>query len=104
MSAPPPTAFNILILGGGIAGLACSVGLRRHGHSVTVIERSPELQTFGGSLLISANALRVLEYYGLLDNFKEVAAKFYKHTIYTHDGKVLDILTNEANEKVFGFE
>jgi salicylate hydroxylase len=96
--------FRILIIGGGIAGFASAVGLRRKGHEVTVIERSECLQAFGGSLLIPANALRVIEDYGLLKNFQAVAEKWATHTIYRHDGKVLDILSNEANEKVFGYE
>ena len=96
--------FNILVIGGGIAGFASAVGLRRRGHNVTVIERSADLQTFGGSLLISANALRVIEDYGLLKIFQDASRKFGAHTVYRHDGKVLDILSNEANERVFGYE
>ncbi|PVH74524.1 FAD/NAD(P)-binding domain-containing protein [Cadophora sp. DSE1049] len=104
MSSKAPTKFNVLIIGGGIAGFACAVGLRRKGHEVTVLERSANLQTFGGSLLISSNALRVIEDYGLLKNFHEVAEPWATHTVIRHDGKVLDVLSNKANEKVFGYE
>src|ERR1700679_3538306 len=96
--------FQILVIGGGIAGFASAVGLRRKGHDVTVVERSVGLQTFGGGLLIPANALRVIEDYGLLKNFHDVAQKWSTHTIYRHDGKVLYILSNEANEKFLGYE
>lgn len=96
--------FNILIIGGGIAGFAASVGLARKGHKVTVLERSADLQTFGGTLLIPANALKVLEDYGLLGAFREVAEKWENHIIYRHDGKMLDILSNSANQKIFGYE
>jgi 2-polyprenyl-6-methoxyphenol hydroxylase-like FAD-dependent oxidoreductase len=99
-----PSKFNIVIIGGGIAGFAASVGLARKGHSVTVLERSPALQTWGGALLISSNALRVIEEYGLLRIFREATEKWENHTIYRHDGKVLDVLSNAANEKVFGYE
>jgi salicylate hydroxylase len=96
--------FSILIIGGGIAGFAAAVGLARIGHKVTVLERSAGLQTFGGTLLIPANALKVLEDYGLLGAFREVAEKWENHMIYRHDGKVLDILSNSANQKIFGYE
>jgi flavin-dependent dehydrogenase len=99
-----PPIFNILIIGGGIAGFAASVGLARKGHKVTVLERSADLQTFGGTLLIPANALKVLEDYGLLGAFREVAEKWENHIIFRHDGKVLDILSNSANQKIFGYE
>jgi NADPH-dependent 2,4-dienoyl-CoA reductase/sulfur reductase-like enzyme len=31
--------INFLIIGGGLAGLACAIALRRVGHRVTVLER-----------------------------------------------------------------
>jgi salicylate hydroxylase len=96
--------FRILIIGGGIGGFACAVGLARKGHAVTVLERSASLQTWGGALLISSNALRVIEDYGLLGRFQEVAEKWERHVIFRHDGHVLDVLINDANEKVFGYE
>jgi len=96
--------FHILIIGGGIGGCACAVGLARRGHVVTVLERSASLQTWGGDLLISSNALRVIESYGLLGRFQEVAEKWERHVIFRHDGVVLDVLSNAANEKVFGYE
>jgi len=101
---PAKAKFRILIIGGGIAGFASAVGLRRNGHDVTVLERSATLQTFGGSLLISANALRVIEEYGLLKTFQDASNEWDTHTLFRHDGKVLDILSNEANKKIFGYE
>ncbi|PMD41246.1 FAD/NAD(P)-binding domain-containing protein [Hyaloscypha variabilis F] len=96
--------FNILIIGGGISGFGASIGLARTGHTITVLERSASLQTFGGGLLISSNALRVLEEYGLLGRLKEVSERWENHTVFRHDGVVLDILSNGANGRVFGFE
>ena len=96
--------FNILIIGGGISGFGASIGLARTGHTITVLERSASLQTFGGGLLISSNALRVLEEYGLLGKLKEVSEEWERHTVFRHDGVVLDVLSNGANGRVFGFE
>ena len=33
---------HIIIIGGGLAGLATAIGLRQGGHLVTVLERVPE--------------------------------------------------------------
>lgn len=33
---------HIIIIGGGLAGLATALGLRNGGHEVTVLERVPE--------------------------------------------------------------
>jgi squalene-associated FAD-dependent desaturase len=41
MPAPPP--HDVLILGGGLAGLAAAVGLAEHGVSATILESRPRL-------------------------------------------------------------
>jgi len=33
--------MQIVIIGGGIGGLACAIGLRNGGHEVTVLEKVP---------------------------------------------------------------
>jgi salicylate hydroxylase len=101
---PPKFDMRVVVIGGGIAGFAAAVGLKRKGYEVLVLERSAELQAWGGALLIPANALRVLEDYGLLERFREVAEKWDDHVVYRHDGMVLDILGNRANERIFGYE
>ena len=38
---------HIIIIGGGLAGLATALGLRKLGHTVTVLERVPEFSKVG---------------------------------------------------------
>lgn len=35
--------FSILIVGGGIAGLAASIALAENGHTVTILEAAPKV-------------------------------------------------------------
>lgn len=62
--------FDILIVGGGIAGLTTAITLRAHGHHVTVLEKQPTLhRSAGASIALQPGAVRVLRAYGLSDNF-----------------------------------
>lgn len=98
------TSFTILIIGGGVAGLAASIGLRRKGHKVLVLESSTTLQTLGGSLLIPPNAARVLDSYGLWEKFKASETIPVGNTTFRYqDGKVLEEVEYAAMEGAFGY-
>lgn len=64
----------IVILGGGVAGLACALALRQIGLDVVVCERAPELSEIGAGLLLSANACSVLQGLGTADDLLERSA------------------------------
>ncbi len=56
---------NVIVVGGGIAGLACAAVLGRTGASVTVLERAHDLSEVGAGLQVSPNGLAVLRAMGL---------------------------------------
>ncbi len=60
-------ASKILIIGGGIGGLACALALIRRGIDVTVHEQASELREVGAGVQIGANGTRVLHALGLKD-------------------------------------
>lgn len=65
--------LRVLIVGGGLAGLATAIGFARHGHHVTVIECKPKSDEESGSgILLCPNAMRVVEAWGLKCNFEKV--------------------------------
>jgi 2-polyprenyl-6-methoxyphenol hydroxylase-like FAD-dependent oxidoreductase len=54
-----------LIAGGGIAGLAAGIALRRAGVEVQIFERSPQLHEIGAGLMIWPNGSRALKSLGV---------------------------------------
>ncbi|KAE8451371.1 hypothetical protein EG329_004000 [Mollisiaceae sp. DMI_Dod_QoI] len=66
-------SFNILIVGGGLGGLATAVSLSKPGHHVTVLESTSKLQTIGGGITIPSNSMRCWDYLGLRERLREAA-------------------------------
>jgi 2-polyprenyl-6-methoxyphenol hydroxylase-like FAD-dependent oxidoreductase len=59
-------AENIIIVGGGIGGLATAIALRQRGCDVAVFEQAEELREIGAGLSVWPNATLVLSQFGLL--------------------------------------
>ncbi|MGY1594075.1 FAD-dependent oxidoreductase [Geodermatophilus sp. SYSU D00708] len=61
------TTPDVLVVGGGIGGLANALALSRRGLRVRVLERASEFGEVGAGLQIAPNCTRILESWGLLD-------------------------------------
>jgi 2-polyprenyl-6-methoxyphenol hydroxylase-like FAD-dependent oxidoreductase len=57
---------NIIIAGGGIAGLAAAIALRQVGEEPLVLEQAPELREIGAGLLLGPNGCAILDRLGVL--------------------------------------
>lgn len=69
-----PTDIDVLVAGGGIAGLAAAFAAARAGLGVRLFEQTARLAEVGAGLQLGPNAVRVLAEWGLLDALHEVAA------------------------------
>jgi 3-hydroxybenzoate 6-monooxygenase len=56
----------LLIVGGGIGGLATALALARVGRAVHVVEKAPEFGEIGAGLQLAPNAVHVLDRLGLM--------------------------------------
>jgi 2-polyprenyl-6-methoxyphenol hydroxylase-like FAD-dependent oxidoreductase len=65
MPPVPGTSERILIAGGGIGGLAAALAFQQRGLPALVCERAPVLHEVGAGLLLSPNAVHVLDLLGL---------------------------------------
>ncbi|KAF3328183.1 6-hydroxynicotinate 3-monooxygenase [Carex littledalei] len=71
---------DIVIVGGGLAGLATALGLHRKGIKCLILESSPDLRTSGFGLTMWTNAWRAMDALGIGDKLREhhvlVVAKY----------------------------
>jgi 2-polyprenyl-6-methoxyphenol hydroxylase-like FAD-dependent oxidoreductase len=77
---------DILVVGGGIGGLAAAIAFLRAGHAVTVIERDPEWSVYGVGIIQQANVVRAMDQLGVLDAFLDAACGFDAVEIYIPSG------------------
>ena len=58
-------SFHIVVVGGGIAGLAAAIGLRGPGRKITILEQSSQHKEIGAAISLQPNATKILEKWGL---------------------------------------
>ncbi|KJA25002.1 hypothetical protein HYPSUDRAFT_38372 [Hypholoma sublateritium FD-334 SS-4] len=67
MQRRPIKDFTVAIVGGGMCGLVCGIGLARQGIDVKIFESTAKFAEVGAGVALSPNALRPLRSLGLLD-------------------------------------
>ena len=75
------TSTDVLVIGGGMAGLAGALALRENGANVTLVERAPEFGEVGAGLQMAPNASRVLQRWGLLEKALQIGVQ-PKHLVF----------------------
>jgi len=65
--------MNIVILGGGVAGVSTAIALKQKGFDVTVYERNQSESNIGAGIVVWPNASYVLEQLGVLEEIKKVS-------------------------------
>ena len=56
---------NVMVIGGGIGGMATALSLQRRGFRVQVYERAKVIREVGAGVVITANARRALRDLGV---------------------------------------
>jgi 2-polyprenyl-6-methoxyphenol hydroxylase-like FAD-dependent oxidoreductase len=66
--------MRVVVVGGGLAGVAVAVGLSRSGHDVTLYERASALREAGTAIAIMRNGVQALACLGLADSIRAYQA------------------------------
>jgi FAD-dependent urate hydroxylase len=84
-----PDRRRVLIVGGGIAGLALAPMLTRIGVAVDVIERGPAWRPAGTGIYLPGNAAGALRVLGLEAQVASRAVEIARQRFYDHRGRLL---------------
>jgi 2-polyprenyl-6-methoxyphenol hydroxylase-like FAD-dependent oxidoreductase len=66
-------ARRVLVVGGGIAGMAFALRMRHHGWSVDLVESDPEWRVYGAGISITGPTFRAFKRLGLLEELSKLA-------------------------------
>ena len=80
---------KVLVIGGGIGGLAAARAMRLHGIEVDLVEKEPVWTVYGVGICQPINALRALETIGVAEQCIERGGPFQGWRICDADGNVL---------------
>ncbi|KAK1831623.1 hypothetical protein QBC39DRAFT_391197 [Podospora conica] len=91
MATPKDDGLHVVIIGGGLAGLATALStkLANPSHSVTVLESVKELQEVGAGLQITPNGTRLLSAWGLIPQLTPLAAIPTTLSVHRYTGTTL---------------
>lgn len=67
---------SVLVIGAGLAGTACAIGLAQAGVQVDLIDRQPDVSALGSGITLQGNALRSFRELGIWD---QVQAKGFTY-------------------------
>ncbi|KAJ4984579.1 hypothetical protein SVAN01_09901 [Stagonosporopsis vannaccii] len=87
-----PTPFRIIIVGGGIAGLAAAIALRKDDRHITILEQSRLSTEIGATISLQPNATRIIQQVWGLDNLLEDSRGIVDHgfRVYNVHGRKVD--------------
>lgn len=74
---------HIAIIGAGLSGLALSLALHKQGIKCTIYESRPASLDIGGAIMLSPNALRILDAIDIYKTIKPLGYSFKKLHFYT---------------------
>ena len=90
---------RILIVGGGIGGMACAIRMSELGAAVTVIDIDPDWRVYGAGITITGPTLRAYKNLGMLEDIKREGEISNGLRIFSYAGEHLQDLDEPAIEE-----
>lgn len=92
------SSLDVLIVGGGLCGLAAAISIALSGHRATVFEAFETIHPFGSGVQLSPNGTRLLSKWGLGDILDPVLTSPRALQIHNLNGEILASRDDYAEE------
>lgn len=89
-------ANKVLVIGGGVGGLAVAIGLHQRGVNVEVVERDKDWKVYHVGIIVQANFVRALNVLGIGDAAVKAGCAYRGARFMDLDGKVLAELPGDT--------
>lgn len=99
----PGKKLNVAIIGGGLSGLTLALGLHDQGIACTVYESRPVPLNIGGGVVLSPNALKVLDAFHLYEDLRTQGFNFSDLHYRDVSGNLLETF-EFGNKDEYGYE
>jgi glycine/D-amino acid oxidase-like deaminating enzyme len=91
---------KVLVIGGGIGGLAAAIALRQAGLEAVVYESSNALREIGAGLTLWRNAVRAIEKLGLSNDLAAIGMRMKEGGVRSWRGDVLSTTFVDRNDNL----
>ena len=81
--------MNVVIIGGGIAGLSLALALKQRGISSRVYESAPEIKALGVGISLLPHAMREFAALGLESRLRDVAVEIREQALFNRYGQLI---------------
>lgn len=91
--------LNVLIVGGGIGGMAAAIKLKQQGIAIELIDLDPAWRVYGAGITITGPTLRAYRHLGMVEEIAAEGAITNGSKIFRYDGTFLHALDEPVLEQ-----
>ncbi|KAK3844058.1 MAG: hypothetical protein J3R72DRAFT_98130 [Linnemannia gamsii] len=100
----PRPNFDVIIAGGGLAGLLLGILLHRAGTNFTILEQASSIKPTGAVMALNINVFPILEQLDILDELQKISKPILATNIYREDMKKLGVLEVKESTEINGHD